>query len=145
MPVRTVAVRLPAALLLATGLAGCATDPNSGRSLSAMATLPTAPVMSGAVSGGLISGSIGNGLDEPDRKRAYDAEISALETGSPGYPFGWKGDSGTRGTVVAGPPYNRVGFQSCRDYSHTIYIDNRPQIARGAACRTAEGRWQPVT
>lgn len=135
----------PAALLVA-GLAGCASNSSSGtRSLSTSAALPTAPVMSGVVSGGLISGGIGNGLDEADRKRAYDAEVSALETGGPGYPVGWKGDSGARGTVVAGPPYARSGFQSCRDYSHTIYIDNRPQIARGAACRTPEGKWQPVS
>ena len=84
-------------------------------------------------------------LDEADRRRALDAEFSALETGGPGYPIGWKGENGTHGTVVAGPPYNRSGFQSCRDYSHTIYIDNRPQIARGAACRAADGRWQPVS
>lgn len=144
MSVCMVSTRLPAAVLLAVGLSGCASDSGS-RSLGAAAALPTAPVMTGTVSGGLISGGIGNGLDEADRKRAYDAEISALETGGPGYPIGWKGDGGARGTVIAGPPYNRAGFQSCRDYSHTIYIDNRPQIARGAACRTPEGRWQPVT
>lgn len=146
MSVRLVSTRLPAALLVAAGLSGCASDSGSGaRSLTSSAALPTAPVMSGTVSGGLISGGIGNGLDEADRKRAYDAEVNALENGGPGYPVGWKGDAGTHGTVVAGPPYNRAGYQSCRDYSHTIYIDNRPQIARGAACRTQDGRWQPVT
>ncbi|QRG04850.1 hypothetical protein EZH22_17020 [Xanthobacter dioxanivorans] len=146
MAVRMVSARLPAALLLAVGLAGCASDGASGgRSLTAAAALPSAPVMSGTVSGGLISGGIGNGLDEADRRRAYDAEVSALETGGPGYPVGWKGENGARGTVIAGPPYSRPGFQSCRDYSHTIYIDNRPQIARGAACRTQDGRWQAVS
>ncbi|MDI4665252.1 hypothetical protein K9U40_13060 [Xanthobacter autotrophicus] len=146
MPARMVRVRLSALAVLASALGGCVTDSGSGpRAIPAQAALPTAPVMSGAVSGGLISGGIGNGLDEGDRRRAYDAEVSALETGGPGYPIGWKGDSGAHGTVVAGPPYNRAGFQSCRDYSHTIYIDNRPQIARGAACRAADGRWQPVS
>lgn len=145
MPARMVRVRFCALAVLAAALGGCATETGPGRSIAAQAALPTAPVMSGAVSGGLISGGIGNGLDEGDRRRAYDAEISALETGGPGYPIGWKGENGTHGTVVAGPPYNRAGFQSCRDYSHTIYIDNRPQIARGAACRAADGHWQPVS
>ncbi|WP_296578629.1 hypothetical protein [Xanthobacter sp.] len=145
MFVRVFRVAPASAAVLALALGGCATDTTGNKATAALAALPTAPVMSGTVSGGLISGGIGNGLDDADRQRAYDAEISALETGGPGYPIGWKGDGTTRGTVIAGPPYNRAGYQSCRDYSHTIYIDNRPQIARGAACRTAEGRWQPVS
>lgn len=145
MPVRAFRVPSASAAVLALALGGCATDTTGSKATAALAALPTAPVMTGTVSGGLISGGIGNGLDDADRQRAYDAEISALETGGPGYPIGWKGDGNARGTVIAGPPYNRAGFQSCRDYSHTIYIDNRPQIARGAACRTADGRWQPVS
>lgn len=137
-------VAVLAATLLGASLGGCASDAGASLKGSANAALPTAPVMSGVVSGGMISGAVGNGLDEADRRRAYDAEISALETGGPGYPVGWKGDGGTHGTVIAGPPYNRAGYQSCRDYSHTIYIDNRPQIARGAACRAADGSWKPV-
>ncbi|MFG1295025.1 MULTISPECIES: hypothetical protein [Xanthobacter] len=144
MPVR----QLPAALsALALGmlLSGCASDANSSLKGTGNIALPAAPVMRGAVSGGLISGAIGNGLDDTDRQKAYDAEISALETGGPGYPTGWKSDSGAHGTVIAGPPYHRAGFQTCRDYSHTIYIDNRPQIARGAACRNTDGKWQAVS
>lgn len=145
MFVRVFRVSPAFAAVVALALGGCATDNTGNKATAALAALPTAPVMSGTVSGGLISGGIGNGLDDGDRQRAYDAEISALETGGPGYPIGWKGDGNARGTVIAGPPYNRAGYQSCRDYSHTIYIDNRPQIARGAACRTADGRWQPVS
>lgn len=128
--------------LAAASLGGCASD--SDRLKGAGAALPMAPVTGSAVSGGLIAGNVGNGLSDDDRRRAYDAEISALETGSPGYPVGWRGEGGTHGTVVAGPSYNRAGYESCRDYSHTIYIDNRPQIARGAACRAADGSWKPV-
>lgn len=133
------------ALVFGMLLSGCASDASSNLKGAGNIALPVAPVMRGAVSGGLISGAIGNGLDDGDRQKAYDAEISALETGGPGYPIGWKSDSGARGTVIAGPPYHRPGFQTCRDYSHTIYIDNRPQIARGAACRNAEGKWQAVS
>lgn len=136
---------VPAALgvlVLGMLLSGCASDANSSLKGAGNIALPVTPVMRSAVSGGLISGAIGNGLDDADRQKAYDAEISALETGGPGYPIGWKGEGGARGTVIAGPPYHKPGFQTCRDYSHTIYIDNRPQIARGAACRNADGKWQ---
>ncbi|MDQ0506531.1 hypothetical protein [Xanthobacter agilis] len=144
MSVRKVSAALHT-LVLGTLLSGCASDANSNLKGPGNIALPTAPVMRGAVSGGLISGAIGNGLDDADRQKAYDAEIAALETGGPGYPVGWKSDDGARGTVIAGPPYHRPGFQTCRDYSHTIYIDNRPQIARGAACRNADGKWQAVS
>ncbi|MFG1360664.1 hypothetical protein [Xanthobacter pseudotagetidis] len=146
MVLRLVAPSGPlAALALSALLAGCATTPGSGLGTStASVALPMAPVMSGAVSGGLIGGTVGNGLAPADRQRAYEAEIAALENGSPGYPIGWKGEDGTRGTVIAGPAYVRPGYKSCRDYSHTIYIGNRPQIARGAACLTDEGGWTSV-
>jgi surface antigen len=133
------------ALALSALVAGCATAPGGGlSSSSANVALPMAPVMSGAVSGGLIGGTVGNGLAPADRQRAYEAELAALETGGPGYPIGWKGEDGARGTVIAGPAYVRPGYKSCRDYSHTIYIDNRPQIARGAACLTEAGVWTSV-
>jgi len=144
MPLRMVPAVLGTVVLGAL-LSGCASDASSNLKGPQNMALPNAPVMRPAVSGGLISGAIGNGLSDDDRQRAYDAEISALETGGPGYPIGWKGEGTTRGTVIAGPSYHKPGFTTCRDYSHTIYVDNRPQIARGAACRNPEGKWQAVS
>lgn len=135
MSVSMMSVSLLAALLLGGAVAGCA---SSGQ-LAGAAEQPR------AVSGGFISGNLGQGLSELDRKQAYDAEVSALETGSPGYPVGWSGESGARGTVIAGPAYRRAGFQNCRDYSHTIYVAGRPQIARGMACRADDGKWKAVS
>lgn len=131
------------AALLALALAGCATTDGGGGWKSLNPSIPSGPGVSGAIAGGLIGGAV-SGLDDADRRQAYDAEVAALETGGPGYPVGWRGEN-ARGTVVAGPPYQRAGFQSCRDYSHTIYLGTKPIIARGAACRTPEGRWQAVT
>ncbi len=104
---------------------------------------PASPVLASAASG-QADGTVARGLVEVDRQRAYEAEVTALETGGPGYPVGWRGEGTVRGTVIAGPAYNRSGYTTCRDYSHTIYVGDRPQIARGAACRNAEGKWQPV-
>jgi len=33
---------------------------------------------------------------------------------------------------------------NCRQFTHTIYIDGKPQTARGTACRNPDGTWQPV-
>ena len=51
---------------------------------------------------------------------------------------------GRYGSVVPGPAYVRDG-RNCRAYTHTIYIDGRPQTARGTACRNPDGTWTPLT
>ena len=101
-------------------------------------------VAAGAVVGGFIGNEIGTGLDAADRRMAADAEYRALEFGRTGAPVGWRGRSGRYGDVVAGSPY-RVNDTNCRDYTNTIYVDGRPQVARGTACRQPDGTWQPVT
>jgi surface antigen len=98
----------------------------------------------GAVIGGVIGNRIGAAMDDEDKQRAYSAHLQALTSGPPGAPVSWRNpDSGRYGSVVPGPAYQRDGV-SCRQYTHTIYIDGRPHTARGAACRGPDGTWQPV-
>ena len=97
-----------------------------------------------ASTAGVLGGALGADLGEGDRQRAYAAEVQALEFGEPGAPTGWKGAVPTHhGTVVPGANYQARGTR-CRDFSHTIYIDGRPQTARGTACRNPDGTWSPV-
>ena len=84
-------------------------------------------VAAGAVVGGFIGNEIGADLDAADRRMAADAEYRALEFGRTGAPVGWHGRSGRYGDVVAGSSY-RVNDYNCRDYTHTIYIDGRPEV-----------------
>jgi surface antigen len=102
-------------------------------------------IVAGAIIGGLVGGVIGNALDEEDRRRAYAAEIQALEYGGPGTPVSWQGQRGTRGTIVPGPYHARGQYQRCRDYSHTIYVNGRPEVARGVACRNPDGTWTQIS
>jgi surface antigen len=89
-------------------------------------------------------GAAGAGLDDEDKQRAYAAQIQALESAGAGAPVGWKNpDSGHYGSIVPGPTFERGG-NKCRQYTHTIYIDAKPQTARGSACRNANGRWTPA-
>ncbi len=72
------------------------------------------------------------------------AQIQALESGSAGAPVAWRNPgTGRYGSVVPGRAYDQ-GAMKCRQYTHTIYIDGRPQAARGAACRNPDGTWTPV-
>ena len=100
--------------------------------------------MIGAAVGGLLGNRIGAAMDDEDRRRAYEAQMAALETGRSGAPVSWRNpDSGRYGTIVPGPAYEQRGM-NCRQYTHTIYMEGRPETARGTACRNPDGSWTPV-
>ena len=131
-------------------LSGCATSGlgSSGGSTSASAGATAAQVGSrtiNAMGGGLIGGSIGQGLGESDRRSALVAEYRALEYTPNGQKVTWKSESSAVfGEVVAAQPY-RVGSQDCRQYSHTVFGGSQPAMARGTACRNADGSWTPLS
>ena len=98
----------------------------------------------GAVIGGIVGHEIGRSLDEADRRAARAAEYRALEYGPSGEQTPWRNpDSGHHGSVVAHEPYV-AGNQHCRAYTHTIYIDGRPETMKGRACRRPNGTWRAV-
>lgn len=100
--------------------------------------------VAGAAIGSILGNRIGASMDDEDKRRAYAAQIQALETGSSGAPVAWRNpSSGRYGSVVPGPAYDQVGTQ-CRQYTHTIYINGQPQAARGTACRNPDGSWTPI-
>ncbi|HWL03347.1 MAG TPA: RT0821/Lpp0805 family surface protein [Xanthobacteraceae bacterium] len=107
------------------------------------ATRVTAAV-AGAAIGGLLGNRIGAAMDDDDKQRAYQAQINALERSPPNTPVSWRNpDSGRYGSIVPGPAFDQRG-QRCRSYTHTVYLDNRPETARGTACRNPNGSWTPV-
>jgi surface antigen len=94
--------------------------------------------------GRLIGTKIGAALNDDDRRLAYEAQIKALESGSPGAPMPWRNPaSGRYGNIVPGPAYDRKGAQ-CRGYSHSVTINGEVEIARGTACRGTDGIWSAV-
>ena len=100
--------------------------------------------MIGAAIGGLFGNRIGAAMDDEDRRRAYAAQMQALETGPSGAPVAWRNpDSGRYGNVVPGPAYQANG-STCRQYTHTVYVDGTPQSARGTACRNPDGTWTAI-
>ncbi|MDJ0931847.1 MAG: RT0821/Lpp0805 family surface protein [Breoghania sp.] len=103
-----------------------------------------AATAAGAVIGALIGQEIGRSLDERDRQEVYNAQYRALEYSRSGQPVEWRNpDSGHYGEVVPGPGYI-INNADCRDYTHTIYIDGKSEVARGTACRQPDGTWRPV-
>ncbi|HUG63270.1 MAG TPA: RT0821/Lpp0805 family surface protein [Methylomirabilota bacterium] len=149
---------LIAALLVSTTLAGCASNGATGQK----ATIGTlagavggaaigqafgsgsgriAATAAGALIGGFIGNQIGARMDEQDRQYFYAAQYQALETGA---PQRWSNpQSGVYGDVTTGSAYV-VNNSQCREFTNTIYIDGRPEVARGTACRNPDGTWRPV-
>ena len=104
----------------------------------------TLATVAGVVVGGIVGSQIGRGMDERDRVLAQEAEYEALERGNSGVARQWRNpDNGRYGEIVPSKPYKR-GTADCRDYTHTIYMDGRPQQMRGTACRNPDGTWQNV-
>jgi surface antigen len=146
-------------LLTALALGGCDLTSKSGASegTSASAFSGTGPTVgtagdrataSAALTnvelGRLIGTKIGAALNDDDRRLAYEAQIKALESGSPGAPVPWRNPtSGRYGNIVPGPAYDRKGAQ-CRGYSHSVTIGGELEIARGTACRSPDGVWTAV-
>jgi surface antigen len=122
-------------------LVGAGTGALVGNAVGGAAGNRVAGTVIGAAVGGMLGNRIGAAMDDEDKRRAYAAQVQALESGPSGAPVAWRNpDSGRYGSVVPGPAYQREGI-NCRPYTHTIYIDGRPQTARGSACRNPDGTW----
>lgn len=82
---------------------------------------------------GVVGGSIGQSLDEKDRAAAIAAQQDAVSSGA---RKSWRGGHGAYGFVVPGPESG-----ACRDYTHKIFVNGRPQEAKGQAC-LQNGEWR---
>lgn len=75
-------------------------------------------------------------------KMAEQAQYEALEYGRPGVPTAWNHPrSGNNGQIVVGQTYE-VNRLDCREYTHTVYVGGRANVARGTACRQPNGVWR---
>ena len=158
-------VRWSTAALIAVSLGGCSATPETGQGAKEnTGTLfgaltggligsqfgggtgeRVAAGLVGAAVGGLIGNRIGAAMDDEDKRRA-DGGASA----GPGERAHWSDGCLEKSGLLAGTArssqekaYESNGLQ-CRPYTHTIYIDGRPQVARGNACRNPDGTWTAV-
>ena len=119
---------------VAGGVIGSQIGQGSGNVLATVA---------GAAIGGFLGAEIGRSLDIEAQRRFNAAQYQALESGRPGAPITWQSPSGPSGQVVPSQPY-QINALVCRDYTHTVYIDGRPEVLRGTACRQPDGTWTQV-
>jgi surface antigen len=113
-------------LCAAAGLGGCASTA-APTARPAVAAPPPAPAP------GAVGGPIGQTLDEKDRAAAIAAQQEAISSGE---RKSWRGAQGAYGFIVPG-----VETGACRDYTHRIFVNGRPQESKGRACRQ-NGEWR---
>ena len=85
---------------------------------------------------GVVGVAVGRELDERDRATAIAAQDEAVNSGK---QKSWRGDKTAYGFVTPGPEKG-----DCRDYTHKIFIDGRPQEAKGQACKKGDV-WRVVS
>src|SRR3954471_7399630 len=119
MTFRLLAVALLSAALGAA-LSGCAADSGPkevggtlvgagagaliGNAVGGAAGNRAVGTLTGAALGGMLGNRIGAAMDDEDKRRAYAAQVQALESGPSGAPVAWRNpDSGRYGSIVAGP------------------------------------------
>ena len=97
----------------------------------------------GVVAGGFLGNRIGKSLDCQDQQYHYDTTQNALEKQPTGQTAAWTNpDTGHSGDVTPVRTYSMDG-QPCRDFTQTIYVDDKNEEIEGTACRQEDGTWKP--
>lgn len=116
------------------------------QSVPTVTSVPVAQTTSASVSavdaqlGEFVDASVLSSLSAKDKSEAASAQYFALQTGRPGAPRNWSGDTGATGSIVVGP-YVRVNNLDCREFTHTVKFDGSEFVKSGTSCRE-NGTWK---
>lgn len=101
-----------------------------------------AATAAGAVIGALAGRELAKRLSDRDRDRAATAERTAVARNE---AITWSNpDTGNRGSIEPNRTYTNSRGQTCRDYTHTVYVEGKAETARGTACQQDDGTWSLV-
>lgn len=127
MSIRTAHFIVTSGLFCAAALlSGCNSNPTPVIAVAPAVVTPPPPAP------GVVGAAIGRDLDEKDKQIAIAAQQEAVSSGK---RKTWRGGHGTYGFIEPGA---ENGAGGCRDYTHKIFINGRPQEAKGQACRSGD-------
>ena len=119
------------------GLLGNAVGSGGGR---------TGATIAGVVVGGAVGAALTRNLDCEDRSYAYKTYYDGFNAGRPNASYQWRNPRNDhRGEFRVGTYFNDPAGFRCANYTQTIYVQGRPQAARGNACRQPDGTWAIVS
>ena len=100
----------------------------------------TAATAVGAVLGALAGRELARRMSPDDQQRAVAAERTAVARNE---AITWNSpDTGARGSIDPVRTYTNAQGELCREYTHTVIIDGRPETAQGTACQQQDGTWR---
>ena len=119
------------------GLLGNAAGNGGGR---------TGTTVAGVVVGGAVGAALTNNLNCEDRSYAYKTYAEGFNAGRPNAVYRWQNPRDDhRGEFRVGTYYNDGGGFRCANYTQSVYVQGRPQVARGKACRQPDGTWAIIS
>lgn len=96
-------------------------------------------VAAGAMAGAYIGNAVGKSMDDTDRLKAQ----AALERNKTGQATSWTNpDNGNHYTVKPKKTYQRANHEYCREYTMTADVAGQKQQTYGTACRQPDGSWK---
>lgn len=96
-------------------------------------------IAAGTLAGAYIGGAIGKNMDETDRLKTQ----AAIERNKTNQASTWHNpDTGATYTVKPKKTYQRANNQYCREYTMTADIAGKKQQTYGTACRQPDGSWK---
>jgi Ni/Co efflux regulator RcnB/surface antigen len=105
----------------------------------------TGATIAGVVVGGAVGAALTGNLECADRGYAYKSYYDGFNAGRPNATYQWRNPGNDhRGEFKVGTYYNDPNGFRCANFTQVIYVQGRPQQARGRACRQPDGNWAVV-
>jgi Ni/Co efflux regulator RcnB/surface antigen len=102
----------------------------------------TGATVAGVIAGGAVGVALTAKLDCSDRSYAYKAYSDGFNGGRAGAVYRWQNpQTSHRGEMRVVDYYNDEDRFRCAVFTQTVYINNRPEEARGRACQQPDGTW----
>jgi surface antigen len=97
----------------------------------------------GAIVGGALGAGIASNMNCDDRYYVHQTYYDGFERGYSNRTYQWRNpNTGHHGAFRVGDYYRGNAGQRCATYAQTIWIQGRPERARGYACRRGDGSWE---
>lgn len=105
----------------------------------------TGATIAGVVLGGAAGALLTRNLTCEDQSYAYRSYYNGLNARRPNSRYSWQNPrTGNRGDFYVEDYYRGPRGGECANFSQTIWINGRPEEARGVACRQPDGTWAIV-
>jgi len=97
----------------------------------------------GAIVGSALGASLASDMDCDDHYYLYQTSYDGFERGYSNHTYQWRNpNTGHHGDFRVGNYYRGPTGQRCATFAQTIWIQGRPEKARGYACRRGDGSWK---